>query len=101
MFSDHLYGSCGSVTVGWWIVAVVEFSEPVRAGDDALALLRTAIDQVQAVVVSCLDLDELESLTTGLLRQAERLAAATSEAVAECDRSGLARRRGSFGSTTS
>lgn len=74
-----------------------------RVGDAAVAALaglRAAIDAVHEVALSCLDLDEVEALTVGVLGESERLTAAASTAVAECDRRGLARRRGSFGSTT-
>ena len=80
-------------------MAVVELPETSSAADAVLARLSSAIDDIHELALSCLDIDQLETLTTGLLRQRERLASATSASVTECDRIALARRRGSHGST--
>ena len=80
-------------------MAVLDFPESPSTPDRVLARLSSAIDEIHEIALSCLDIDEVESLTAGLLRQGERLASATSASVTECDRIGLARRRGSCGST--
>ncbi len=81
-------------------MAVIEFPDISNAADGVLAQLSAAIDQIHELALSCLHIDDVEAFTTGLLRQGERLAAATAASVAECDRIALARRRGSHGSTT-